>query len=471
MSPSVNIHVYTSDNNMVQRRRCALLLIACSFLSLTTMLWHLKSPNVNIFILKPETSFGEETPTSTARKKGVLGVVGDDYDHGISLVTAIPYEQRINPLYNQTTFKMMKLTTVYPYHQPILSLATSQQQGKHRVIIHAKLRTGSSFCGEFLNKNPSFFYTFEPLILATKHEQQFNATKWVNKTLSCQFQDVWAMGNQNPIHKNTSLPGWKRKIFCYKSGQSKICGNYTIEQIENQCDDFPATATKTIRIHSLMSMRKLIESGVKVIQLVRDPRATISSIISMYAGQKTKEDLKVNKKWYSGIVNSYCRDILADIKAAQRMFHTGSLSYKVPYILVRYEDLVLQPKVELQRIYDMLQMKAPKEVHSWIDSFQAANQGNGKKPKVTMQETFNTIRLDSTSSIDKWRHEVPWSLISDVQDLCPEFMETLGYKMVNDSKELTGEDNDTVIRLNFTHLTCMYTNCESNNTRSDKRLN
>ena len=339
----------------------------------------------------------------------------------------------------------------YQPYQPRPLTELLENNGKAMVVIHAKLRTGSTFASEFFNKNPEFFYVFEPLVMATV-EARDDPSEWIQRTLQCQFDELWHMGLNNPIHKAASLPGWKRKIFCYKYDQSDACALAPMRNIEQNCTAFKAMATKVIRVPSLQELDNLMKSGVKVIHVVRDPRAVVNSRVNILVNvEANMKAFERNVKW----AKDYCDMLQIDLNQARNMFGVKSVSSIIPYAMVRYEDLVLDPYGQVEKMYSMTGLTPHPDVYKWIGEFRSGSVPV-QNQYANRQPLFSTIRANASSAVDHWRRNMPWTLVNQIQNVCGYAMEKLGYNRLKSSDDL---GNKNIATVKDVHIECLYRKC------------
>lgn len=203
------------------------------------------------------------------------------------------------------------------------------------VILYSNQRSGSTFIGEFFNKNREAFYMFEPLFpyslscsklyeerlrtlrnisicdfreLPGDYRQAHQATKYLDHAAKCLVDNI-CFGVNHPIllHRYSSLcyslnnakPSEERLRYIISSigkfqheasfkRSSKTCGyplNMTL--LSSVCYTSPIVAYKVLRVCDLKELewtyRELTSMGndVYVVHLVRDPRAIINSALNL----------------------------------------------------------------------------------------------------------------------------------------------------------------------------------------------
>ena len=91
--------------------------------------------------------------------------------------------------------------------------------------------------------------------------------------------------------------------------------------------------------------------------------------------------------------------------------------------MVRYEDISLDPENVSNELMDFLDLRKSSNVQNFILSHT-----NGKNSSVEMKRSgpVNTVR-NSTEEAFKWREKMPTKDIFDIQTICAESMNILGY--------------------------------------------
>ncbi|XP_072180335.1 carbohydrate sulfotransferase 1-like [Diadema setosum] len=322
-----------------------------------------------------------------------------------------------------------------------------------QIVVLARMRTGSSLVGEIFNQNPTLFYIFEPLhaaqVLLRSHKADQQQRDNFYSTLlrminACQF----------PSYFMTSLAKWglgKSK----SSGISPICkvtngcSKASHEQLEERCKSFGnRVGMKTIRadLSLLESLVKDDHSNIKIIHLVRDPRGTANSRKSYYSDSLKKSRAKnepfdlrgrtpilslrtlgllsTNPERRVNTIVSYCRWIVDAVMLAR----TRPAWLEGRYMMVRYEDLALDPIQVSEEIYDFVGMTMPKNVQEWVVN---NTMGDNKKSK----STFSTHK-NSTEAMQSWRHLLSYQEVTDVQMICGKAMSLLGYRPIRRPDDL-----------------------------------
>ena len=163
------------------------------------------------------------------------------------------------------------------------------QPRRNGIVIMAGYHTGSSFTGSIFRSSKDVFYMFEPLSLICLG-RNWKKERFNQKYMSNILQDLL---NCNPMRLFKTSQGflpdlesqrrnWIRRIFqnlktmeIYYSDTN--CSD-TSDIIQKQCmKTTSVSVVKAIRIDTVTSILPLIFAGVKVLNVVRDPRGLARS--------------------------------------------------------------------------------------------------------------------------------------------------------------------------------------------------
>ncbi|XP_023932768.1 carbohydrate sulfotransferase 5-like [Lingula anatina] len=151
---------------------------------------------------------------------------------------------------------------------------------------------------------------------------------------------------------------------------------------------------------------KLLEKdpGIRIIHLIRDPRASLSSALS----------LGLNDPLESA-ANTLCFSMFRDIKKRKE------LERKFPgrVFQTRYEDLAERPTETLKRVYRNLDMPLPLPVKKALTKLV-----HGRRNL----DSFGTVRKDSSATAHAWVKAISKSTAAKIDDVCSALYPWAGYK-------------------------------------------
>lgn len=270
----------------------------------------------------------------------------------------------------------------------------------YNVLLLASMgRTGSSFLGGLLTSQSKTVYFFEPLhdIEALHLLTEKSATEGLRDIFTCDIKDpILSTFVRNPI--------FVFKEFYKQCGSHKSC--LTGEVINSRCKKKSVRVVKTIRtrVAWLQAILHDPEVNMKVIQLVRDPRAAIIS------GWDRGWNLTAERA---------CGWLAEDL-------HNGlelKIMYPEKYMAVRYEDLCNDPWGWARKIYAFLgYADLPSSTRSFL------------MKSTTSRGRHNTygIKRNTKKMPQKWRSAITGDQLQLIQDACGSVIRDIGFRTFPD---------------------------------------
>ncbi|KAG5831162.1 hypothetical protein ANANG_G00300890 [Anguilla anguilla] len=334
--------------------------------------------------------------------------------------------------------------------------------GKH-ILLLAATRTGSSFVGEFFNQQDgTMFYLFEPLWHV---ERKLSAAAGgTNSSVSAQtYRDVLQQlflcdftllerFIEPPPADHVTAALFRRESsasLCEESVCSPVvkdvferyhckersCGPLNFTLASRSCLRKVHRAIKTVRVRQLESLRPLVEDprlDVRVIQLVRDPRAVLASRMVAFSykyknwkqwqanGEVPVDDEEVKR------LKGNCESVRTSAEVGLR--RPAWLHRR--YMLVRYEDIARYPMQKATEMYRFSGIPFTPQVREWIrKNTQASSEAGG---------VYSTQK-NSSKQVEKWRFTIPFNLAQMVQKVCGPAMKLFGYRFVYNEDMLTNK--------------------------------
>ncbi|XP_053741497.1 carbohydrate sulfotransferase 1-like isoform X2 [Synchiropus splendidus] len=335
------------------------------------------------------------------------------------------------------------------------------------ILLFATTRSGSSFTGQILNQHPDIFYVFEPLY----HVQQAftNSSSRIRRVLdrrallgayrdlllnlyTCDLHFMENYIRPEPqkhltlslFHRSSSLAlcsppvcvdGVQTSAAPQETWCSKKCGALNLTLATMSCQSKQHVAIKTVRIPEVGDLRTLTEDprlNLKIIHLVRDPRAILASRIVAFSDQ-----FRAWKIWnatgrqprYVDLtqITSTCKDMAASV--ATGLQRPGWLRGR--YLLVRYEDLAFNPEDKAAEILRFAGLEMDPRVKTWI-----VRNTNGNISSASDWNDWYSTTRDSRATAESWRSRLSFDIIQTVQNLCNDTLALLGYKPVHSVEQL-----------------------------------
>ncbi|XP_069548798.1 carbohydrate sulfotransferase 3a [Brachyistius frenatus] len=332
--------------------------------------------------------------------------------------------------------------------------------GRKHILLMATTRTGSSFVGEFFNQHgENMFYLFEPLwhverMLTTSPEAN-NGTVLagiyrdvLQGLFLCDFSRLEKFISPPPqdhvtpalFRRESSLSLCDepvctpviKDVFERYHCKTRRCGPLNLTLASQSCLSKQHHAIKTVRVRQLDTLQPLVEDprlDIRVIQLVRDPRAILASRMVAFSskyqtwkawaqdGQVPEDDEEVRR------LKGNCDHIRmsAEVGLSQPRW------LRSRYMLVRYEDIARYPMQKAEEMYRFTGIPFSSQAREWIlRNTQTTQEASG----------IYSTQKNSSEQAEKWRFSIPFTLAQVVQRVCGPTMKLFGYRFVDDEKTL-----------------------------------
>ncbi|XP_030053331.1 carbohydrate sulfotransferase 5-like [Microcaecilia unicolor] len=324
------------------------------------------------------------------------------------------------------------------------------KQTKTHLLILSTWRSGSSFVGQLFNQNPDVFYLIEPawhvwnrLPQETPELLHLPVRDLIRSIFLCDMSTLTPYMSKSQYIGNLFLwqesralcssivcPDSTLKDFINRTECVKKCGTVPFKKLEEACRNYSYVVLKAVRIFSLEVLYPLLKDpslNLKIIHLVRDPRAILSSRESI--GYLNSDDVIVSKAQGS---TSNISVVMEEIcKAQVQIYKLASLNpqpfLKNRYIMVRYEDLVRSPVDLITELYDYIGLTVTTKFKTWT-----YNVSHGLIPNDKNLMPFSE---DSVKVAQQWREKLHFSKVKQVQKLCKQEMEVFGYQLIESERE------------------------------------
>ncbi|XP_053306429.1 carbohydrate sulfotransferase 3 [Spea bombifrons] len=354
--------------------------------------------------------------------------------------------------------RLVNVTLEYGGNNPFYG--ENHKRPRRHILLMATTRTGSSFVGEFFNQQGNIFYLFEPLwhIERTVSFESIGANAVGSAII---YRDVLQQLLLCDLHILESFisppPENHLTRFMFRRGSSKVlcedpvctplvkkafekyhcknrrCGPLNLTLAMEACVNKEHVAVKAVRIRQLEFLRTLVEDprlDMRIIQLVRDPRAVLASRMVAFSGK-----YEPWKKWALEGAAPIPEDEVQKLRGnCENIRMSAELGLRQPewlrgrYMLIRYEDIARFPLEKAKEMYRFAGISMTPDVVDWINkNTQASQDSNG----------IYSTQKNSSEQFEKWRFSIPFKLAQVVQDVCKPAMELFGYKLASDLETLT----------------------------------
>ncbi|XP_015260712.1 PREDICTED: carbohydrate sulfotransferase 3-like [Cyprinodon variegatus] len=320
------------------------------------------------------------------------------------------------------------------------------------ILIMTSTRTGSSFVGNIFNHHgETMFYLFEPLWHVSKSrkanrtllEELYRNVLWT--LFRCDFSLLELFIDPPPkkhvtsslYHRDSSRALCETPVctrYCIYSFilyhcNSPHCGPLNLTLASESCLSRKHHVIKTVRLQQLDLLQPLIEDPdlqLKIIQLVRDPRAIVASrMVAFSTYNKWKYWAQHGKVPEDDEGMKGIREYCSHLQFNAKLGLSRPTWLKSHYMLVRYEDITQQPLKKAEEMYNFTGIPFNSQVREWILN--------------NTQKSDNNIyssQRNSSEQADKWRKKFPFKLAQVVQQVCEPAMKLFGYKLVSNQETL-----------------------------------
>lgn len=338
---------------------------------------------------------------------------------------------------------------------------------RRHILLFAATRSGSSFTGQLLNQHPGVFYVYEPLFhvwqsftnasccqrRAPERRELLGAYRDLLLNLyTCQLSFLESYIHPQPQDHVTpalfrrssslalcsppvclegaaeSLAGQPEEAWCHKK-----CPALNLTLASEACRQRGHVAIKAVRVPTVGDLRTLSEDprlDLRIVHLVRDPRAVLASRMSVFSGFRAWRIWNATGRQPRYVdlaqIGHTCRDMEASAEMGL-LLRPSWLHGR--YLLLRYEDLAWHPEDKARDMYRFLGLDMHPRVLSWI-----AQNTNVSAP-AEWHYKYSTAR-DSKATAESWRLRLNFSIVQAVQSLCNSTLALLGYRQVQTVEEL-----------------------------------
>ncbi|KAM8924184.1 carbohydrate sulfotransferase 3 [Pelodytes ibericus] len=330
---------------------------------------------------------------------------------------------------------------------------------RRHILLMATTRTGSSFVGEFFNQQENLFYLFEPLwhIERTVSFESIGANAVgsaivyrdvLQQLLLCDLhimesfisptpenhltRFMFRRGSSKVLCEDPVCTPFVKKAFEKYHCKNRRCGPLNLTLAMEACLRKEHVAVKAVRIRQLEYLRTLVEDprlDMRIIQLVRDPRAVLASRMVAFSGKYESW-----KKWALEGAAPIPEDEVQKLRGnCESIRASAELGLRQPkwlrgrYMLIRYEDVARFPLQKAKEMYAFAGIPMTTKVVEWINkNTQASQESNG----------IYSTQKNSSEQFEKWRFSIPFKLAQVVQDVCKPAMQLFGYKLASDLETL-----------------------------------
>lgn len=315
------------------------------------------------------------------------------------------------------------------------------QSSRTNLLILSHMRSGSSFLGQIFNHHHDVFYVYEPFYvlrsttLAYSSFYESSALRLLNDIFSCSFES-----QEEFLNFLTNLPHRRYSSraltvpYCTFNHTSHSTGKkqYICKTLEPRFTSQVCLAHKH-RVIKLLSHRipnftvnffkpLIFSLNVKILHLVRDPRAVIASMetvgwVHSYVTRQPNQKSHVTT--FKSRVKNFCTTMIDVIKFMLEAEKTLSEKYK----LLRYEDLVNDVTKVANEIMTFAGFQSSDDFVRWL---QKSTHAQGMDMR-RLDYHYTTYRSNISRLVDSWRFKLKAKQIFIVEKYCKHAMTLLNY--------------------------------------------
>ncbi|XP_063289369.1 carbohydrate sulfotransferase 6-like [Pelobates fuscus] len=336
---------------------------------------------------------------------------------------------------------------------------TDSSAGKQvHILIISSWRSGSSFLGSIFNNHPEVFYTFEPghpvwmkLLYESAELLHYPVRDLIHSLFKCDVSPLYSYLQQggkqlsefmffyesralcmHPTCQSSNTSASYNRLHCFNT-----CGGKSLVTIEETCRNHSHIAMKTVRIFDLKVLIPLLQDpklDLRIIHLVRDPRAVSSSrkyfdlsiddkIVCRDALSNGKQNNKTPN--ITEIMGTICKSQVAIHKVGR------DVKYFLPenYMLVRHEDLALDPLSNVNKLYSFSGLGMIPELKHWV--YNVTHKDSSSEPDGLMSYSRQSLKVTQN-----WKRKLNFKIIKEIQEVCREAMELFEYQPLESESDL-----------------------------------
>ncbi|XP_042891617.1 carbohydrate sulfotransferase 3-like [Penaeus japonicus] len=259
-------------------------------------------------------------------------------------------------------------------------------------------RSGSSFLGGLLNSHPGAFYIFEPLHLLEAWHRLTEATARES------FKQIFTCNIRSALLK----PLMKESRFTIRNSYRSLCKSngtcYDPVEMNRVCSQHSMRIVKTIRtrVAWLVPLLKDPDIDLKILHLVRDPRASVISAAKQW-------DVRPERK---------CANLEEDLQSGRLLNDL----FPGRYMAIRYEDLCEDPDGMAKIIFSFLGYRdIPPSTLRFLRI----------STSTDIEKSFG-IQRDTTKQQQKWRQEITAEQLRDIEGACASAIAAVGFNLFKD---------------------------------------
>lgn len=235
--------------------------------------------------------------------------------------------------------------------------------------------------------------------------------------MTCNFSQIYS-----EVFKDEFMAyGNKSKALLECLSNKKITtdgSKHCIEHFRLDCMKSASRILKTIRTPMSLALSTLNQvENMKIIHLVRDPRATLRS-------QTERGKCPVKAGGVVGCAKLHCASVWDDTSAKQRSTFDSER-----VLTIKYEDIALKPIETAKRMYSFVGLPFDSDTEKYV--YGVTLGGNISDCKVCqLKWQIGSSSDTSKDHIDSWKSSKSLSWVKSVQNACSTVMRHYKYEII-----------------------------------------
>ncbi|XP_047989985.1 carbohydrate sulfotransferase 4-like [Leguminivora glycinivorella] len=296
-----------------------------------------------------------------------------------------------------------------------------------RSLIISTWRSGSTFLGDILNAMNGNFYHFEPFMNIKAYQirgppEAEQAISKVKALFKCDF-DTFLHGYLERYLRKQVTPWYQFKHNDRLWRHVKYDRDLFFDPsfFSSFCKLFPFQSMKLVRLRLRLVQDVLDDHdlNVKVVLLVRDPRAVMQS------RQGTGVEFCKNTSPDCSQPELLCADMISDYIAAKKL----QQQYPNRLMVLRMEDLSLEPKRTTLRLFKFLGLALTPEVEQFLETHTTLQAGGA----------YATFRVSRDVPF-KWKNILHYDYVEEIQTACKQAMDLWGYRLADNATHMASKE-------------------------------
>ena len=309
---------------------------------------------------------------------------------------------------------------------------TIPAERRRSLLIYGADRSGTTFTTKMFAADPQLMTVYEPLWITKRWNKEDpsqiknwkrNVLDLLKGILSCKFAESSA--GIRFLSKTTKR--WSGAYVNNAFQSFAFCPNGTCIDLASNpsyADEVcltkykhsvtkigePRTPDNLISSFLPMLFTENPDTDIRVIQLVRDPRA------SMHSRIKLGWMVDFHHSSFPNNVRGVCSNLAKNIRFGRNLGQ-----WRAKYLEVHYRDLAGKPLETTEAIYKFAGFEMSDSIREWV-----TRNTSPSKEELRRQEKyiFSSVR-NSTANIDKWQTESPIGRIQIIEKHCKEALDLL----------------------------------------------